>query len=180
MVGIEQVSPNTNYIQTAVQKNATRPQQNVVANTSPEAASIEGKQQPKVDTFESSSAKAPNNEVKKSKSLKGGIANIWKFFATTSQMISSTAKGIVYGAATGATLLAGSWLFKSLPKAFTKEGPTLWNTIRHPLKNMGKSGKIIAAVGSAIVLGYHLIKGKLEANHKTADVDHRLKTGHRS
>ncbi len=175
MVGIEQVNSNTNLIQAAVQRNAAKPQQSFSASTAPV---IEENKQPNVDTFESSS-KAPKQGEKKSRSIKGGIANIWKFFTTTGQMIGATAKGIVYGAATGVSLLAGSWLFKSLPKAFTKEGPTLWNTIRHPLMNMSKSGKIIAGVGSAIVLAYHLIKGKLEANHKTADIDHRLKTGHR-
>ncbi len=66
-----------------------------------------------------------------------------------------------------------------MPKAFTKEGPTLWNTIRHPLKNIGKSGKVIAGIGSAAVLGYQLVAGRLAANEKTAVIDHKLKTGHR-
>ena len=37
----------------------------------------------------------------------------------------------------------------------------------------------MAGTASAIVLGYHLVKGKLEANQKTAVIDHKLKTGHR-
>jgi hypothetical protein len=44
---------------------------------------------------------------------------------------------------------------------------------------MGKGGKIIAGIGSALVLGYHLVVGKLEANQRTAVIDHKMKTGHR-
>lgn len=115
----------------------------------------------------------------KPKSLKDRIANVWKFFSATGKMIGATAKGIFYGALSGVALLGGSWLFNSLPKAFAKEGPTLWNTIRHPLKHIGKSGKIIAGVGSALVLAYHLIAGKLGANQRTAVIDHKMNTGHR-
>lgn len=121
-----------------------------------------------------------NEQPKKSKGLKEGIAGIWKFFASADQMVNATIKGVVYGIATGLALLGGSWLFKSLPNAFAKEGPGLWNTIRHPLKNIGKSGKIIAGIGSALVLGYHIVKGKLDTNQRTAVIDHKMKTGHRS
>lgn len=119
-------------------------------------------------------------EVKKSRSVREGAAGVWKFMATANQMANSALKGLFYGVLTGVMLLSGSWFFKALPKAFTKEGPTLWNTIRHPLKNIGKSGKIIAGIGSAAVLGYQLVSGKLTANQRTAVIDHKLKTGHRN
>jgi hypothetical protein len=111
--------------------------------------------------------------------LKSGIANVWKFITVANKMANASLKGLFYGALTGVTLLSGSWLFKSLPKAFTKEGPTLANTILHPLKNISKSGKIIAGIGSGVVLAYHLIAGKLDANQSTAVIDHKLKIGHR-
>lgn len=120
-----------------------------------------------------------NLEEKKSKNIKDNVASIWKFMSVANQMANSALKGLFYGALTGVALLSGSWIFKALPKAFTKEGPTLWNTIRHPLKNIGKSGKVIAGIGSAAVLGYQLVAGKLAANQKTAVIDHKLKTGHR-
>lgn len=94
-------------------------------------------------------------------------------------MANSALKGLFYGAMTGAAFLSGSWLFKSLPNAFKKEGPTLKSTLIHPLKNIGKSGKILAGVASGVVLAYQLIAGKLEANQKTAVIDHKLKVGHR-
>ena len=103
-------------------------------------------------------------ETKKPKSARNSVASLWKFMTTANQMANSALKGLFYGALTGVALLGGSWVFKALPKAFTKEGPTLWNTIRHPLKNIGKSGKVIAGIGSAAVLGYQLVAGKLAAN----------------
>lgn len=118
-------------------------------------------------------------EAKKPKSARNSVANFWKFMTTANQMANSALKGLFYGALTGVALLGGSWIFKALPKAFTKEGPTLWNTIRHPLKNIGKSGKVIAGIGSAAVLGYQLVAGRLAANEKTAVIDHKLKIGHR-
>ncbi len=123
--------------------------------------------------------KKPENEPKKKTTFREKVANVWKFFAEAGKMVEAAAKGVVYGALTGTALLGGAWLFRALPKAFAKEGPTLWNTIRHPLKNIGKTGKIIAGVGSGLVLGYHLVAGKLQANQKTAVIDHKMKTGHR-
>lgn len=118
-------------------------------------------------------------ELPKENTPRNSAAKIWKFFAVANQMANSSLKGIFYGALTGVTFLTGSWLFKSLPNAFSKEGATIWQTIRHPLKNIGKPGKVIAASASGLVLAYHLVKGKLEANQKTAVIDHKLKVGHR-
>ena len=133
------------------------------------------------DSFENSMEEAAQNlpDMKKPKTLRAGAANVWKFFTVANQMANSALKGLFYGAVTGVAFLSGSWLFKSLPNAFKKEGPTLKNTLIHPLKNIGKSGKILAGVASAAVLAYQLIAGKLEANQKTAVIDHKMYTGHR-
>ena len=88
---------------------------------------------------------AQNAKPEKKGFIREGIAKFWKFFSVTDRMANAVLQGLLYGAAAGVALLGGSWLFKSLPKAFSKEGPTLWQTIRHPLKNIGKSGKVIAA-----------------------------------
>ena len=122
--------------------------------------------------------KTPNSPNKKS-GIKDGIAGIWKFFTTTNQMVNSAIKGLVYGAVAGIALLSGSWLFKTLPSVFAKEGPKFTQILRHPLKNISKSGKIIAGIGAAAVMAYQMITGKLTANQKTAVIDHKLKTGHR-
>lgn len=116
---------------------------------------------------------------KQPKTLKDRIANVWKFFAVTNQMGKSSLKGLFYGTLTGAGILSSSWLFNSLPKAFAKEGPKLKDVIAHPLKHIGKSGKIMAGIGASIVLGYQIVVGKMAANQKTAVIDHKMKTGHR-
>lgn len=119
------------------------------------------------------------SEKKKGRGINEGIANVWKFFSVTNQMANSALKGILYGAVTGVAFLGGSWLFATMPKAFSKGGPKLWEVVRHPLKNMPKSGKIISGIASAAVLAYQLVAGKLQANQKTAVIDHKLKVGHR-
>jgi hypothetical protein len=144
-------------------------QQNEVSSSTVDNSKVLEQEKIQGDTFE---------QKKHTSSLRNGFSNIWKFFSVTNKMVESTLKGLFYGALTGATLLSGSWLFKSLPNAVSK-GTGLWNTIKHPLQNISRSGKIIAGVGSALVLGYHVVKGKLDANQKTAVIDHKLKTGHR-
>ena len=126
-------------------------------------------------------APAVKNDVnsKKKSSLNESVADVWKFISVANQMANASLKGLFYGTLTGVSLLTGSWIFKSLPKAFSKEGPGLWQTLRHPINNIGKSGKVIAGIGSSAVLAYHLVKGKLDANQKTAVIDHKLKVGHR-
>lgn len=179
-VGLDVSKYNTlNTFGSAVsQRMAARP--STVKNPAETEESIPAlKNQPKTDTVDIQTKKE-EEAPKERKTVKDRIADVWKFFTATGKMIGATAKGIFYGAVTGVALLGGSWLFKSLPQAFAKEGPTLWNTIRHPLTHIGKSGKIIAGVGGALVFAYHLIAGKLRANKATADVDHQLKTGHRN
>ena len=121
----------------------------------------------------------PAADPKQKTTFKEKIANVWKFFTNLGQMTKAAIKGVGYAAATAASLLACSWLFNTLPKAFSKEGPKLVQVIKHPVKHIGKSGKIIAGLGAASVFAYHLIAGRLGANQKTAVIDHKLRVGHR-
>ena len=121
----------------------------------------------------------PEKPAKKKTSFKEGIADVWKFFSVSGNMISASFKGLISGTLTAGGLLATAWLFRALPKAFDKNGPTMAEIIKKPLKHVGLSGKIIAGIGGAGVLAYHLIAGKLKANQDTADIDHKLKVGHR-
>lgn len=138
----------------------------------------EGVSKAENDSFTNSAQNVPGQ--KSGKSFNESVANFWKFFSVANQMANAALKGLFYGALTGVSLLTGSWLFKSLPKAFSKEGPSLWQTLRHPINNISKTGKVVAGVGSGLVLAYHLIKGKLDANQNTAVIDHKLKVGHRT
>lgn len=120
-----------------------------------------------------------NKTEKKTTTAKEKVANIWKFFSTADKMVGAVIKGTIYGALTGTALVGGAWMFRALPKAFTKGGPKFVEVFKHPLKHIGKAGKIIAGLGTATVFGYHVVAGKLDANQRTAVIDHKLKTGHR-
>ena len=129
----------------------------------------------KVEALEASVAQQP--KPKKASFVRRAISGVAKFFAAAGQMIKATAKALFYGAATAAGTLAGAWLVGTLPKAI-KNG-NVAEVLRHPVKNIGKAGKIVAGVLTAGVMGLHLLKGWLKSNEKTANIDHRWKTGHR-
>jgi len=116
---------------------------------------------------------------KKPFTIKGAVEGVWKFFSVTGKMTKATIQGLFYGAVTGAAFLGGSWLFASLPKAFTKEGPKLTDVIRHPLKNISKSGKVFAGIAAAAVLAGNIILGRLQSNENTAEIEHKIYSGHR-
>ncbi len=130
------------------------------------------------DTFENWQD-SKKSKTKPKTTLREKTANVWKFFASANQMVKATVKGLLYGTATAAAFLGGSWLFSTLPKAFAKEGPKFKEIIRHPIKNIAKSGKVMAGIAGTATLTYHIIAGRLNSNQRTADIDHQLKTGHR-
>ena len=135
----------------------------------------------KVEALEANAAKQP--KPKKASFIRRAISGVAKFFAATGQMIKATAKALFYGATTAVGTLAGAWLVGTLPRAvkagkFAKNGG--WQEIfKHPIKNVSKTGKIVTGVLTAGVMALHLIKGWLKSNEKTANIDHRWKTGHR-
>ncbi len=130
------------------------------------------------DSVELSTKQQEKKEEKK-RPFRNFIANVAKFFATTTEMVKGTVKGTAYGLTTGAAILTGGWLFGALPSGFRKGG-SLKEVCKHPLKSIGTKSKIIAGVAAFAVGAYHVIAAKLKANQKTANVDHQLKTGHRA
>lgn len=117
-------------------------------------------------------------QKKKRYSFKDFIADTAKFFVTTTEMVKGTFKGIVYGAATGVSILGASWLFGALPKAF--RNGKLKEACKSPLKSTGTKSKVIAGCAALGIGTYHVIAAKLKTNQRTANVDHQLKTGHRN
>ena len=125
-------------------------------------------------------ADTPPKEIRKSSGFKQTISNIAKFFTNLGQMTKATVKGLFYGAATGAASVGAFSIFGTIPKALKKASDlTLKEALKHPVKNLSTKGKIVSAVLALGVMTYHIIKGKLNANKKTADIDHKLKTDHR-
>lgn len=162
----------------------TNPMNNTMTTQKTSTPDVQNVTETKVSPESEKAVEVPldktTDETPKTKTtLKEKFANVWKFFANLGQMTKAVGKGLLYGSATAASLLAGSWLFNTLPKAFTKEGPKLIQVIKHPITHIGKSGKIIAGIGAALVMAYHLIAGRLTANQRTADIDHKLHVGHR-
>lgn len=136
----------------------------VILEKDKDAVALFGKDKPKEGAF---------------KNFKEKSASFWKFFASANQLANAYVKGLFYASATGAGLLGASWVFNTLPKAFKKEGPKFAEILKHPLKNIPKSGKVIAGLGAIAVMGYHAVQGKLRANQRTAEIDHKMKIGHR-
>lgn len=117
-------------------------------------------------------------EPEKRKGLREDISKIAKFFTTLGEMTKATFKAIGYGALTVVASLTGFWAFGAVPRGF-KKGNNILDAFKHPVKNISKKGKVITALLGLGVASYHLIKGKLISNQRTANVDHQLKTGHR-
>ena len=102
--------------------------------------------------------------------LKNGYANLCKFGASTIELTKGIFKGVTYGAATaGGAIIADLMLSNNLKNLFNK-----------PLSHTSATGKCIAVAGAALVFLVQTVKGKLNANERSAKVDHRWKTGHNS
>jgi len=95
--------------------------------------------------------------------LKEGFINVRKFFITTGYMIGGTVKGAFAGAVGGAATL-GALAVKNM----VKKAPEV----------LTKGNKVAAAVVGAGILAIELIKAKLNANDRGADLDHKWRTGH--
>lgn len=121
---------------------------------------------------------AESDSFKKSGSVKEDIGKVAKFFTTLSEMTKAGVKAVGYGAVTVAAGLSCGWLFGALPRGF-KKGNSLKQVFKQPLKSVSTKAKVLTGLATAAVAGYHLIKGKLSANQRTANVDHQLKIGHR-
>lgn len=119
-----------------------------------------------------------SDTFKKSGSVKEDIGKVAKFFTTLSEMTKATVKAVGYGAATVAAGLSCGWLFGALPRGF-KKGNSLKQVFKQPLKSISTKAKVITGLAAATVAGIELVKGKLSANQRTANVDHQLKIGHR-
>lgn len=119
-------------------------------------------------------------DKKTGSSFKDKIANVWKFFSVAETMVGATLKGLVYGTLAAGATISVLWPFKALPKAFAKNSElAIKDVIKHPIKHLGKGGKIATAIAGLGTLAYHIISGKLNANQNTAVIDHKLHVGHR-
>lgn len=110
--------------------------------------------------------------------VKDGVADVAKFFVSTSEMTKAAVKGGIYGFLAGTAVAGYKFVTKVIPNTF-KEGNSILNAFKHPAKSLGWKGNLLAGAAALGVFAFHIVKGKLSANQKTADVDHQLYTGHR-
>jgi len=116
----------------------------------------------------------PNEKKKEKSGLKQKIASVAKFFTATEEITKGTAKGAVYGTMTGMGVMLAGWLLGALPQGF-KKGNSLKKVFTHPVKSLSTSTKLTAALATAGVAVYHIVKGNLQANQRKAFVDQKLK-----
>ena len=116
--------------------------------------------------------------AKKPSKFINGISNIAKFFASVGEIAKGVGKGLLYGTTTAVATLGGFFLLGGLPKAAKNGKEAIKEAFKHPLKNVSRTGKVVAAILSTGVAATHVIKGILNKNQRNSDIEHKLQTGH--
>lgn len=101
------------------------------------------------------------------KTVKGGIANIKKFFASTGAYIQGTAKGIGQGAVAGSLVFTGGSIVNAIKAK--KAGTETFKKIPN---------KALAVVVAGVALAANLWTASLNATERSSEIDHRW-TGHK-
>lgn len=130
--------------------------------------------------FQNRSGRSQSGESYKHHPARETVGDISKFAVKTGEMTKASFKAVMYGLTAEVAMLTANWLFKSLPRAAKgKTEMSFWQTIKHPIKSISKAGKWASAGVALCVAGYHIARGVLKSNQRTANVDHQLKIGHR-
>jgi len=106
-----------------------------------------------------------------------GISDLWTAMSVAGTMTVATAKGLFYGALTGAGVIGVSTILNM--SKLMGENQKFFEILKHPVRSAGRGEKIAAAAASIAVLASYLISGKLTANENAAVIDHKMHTGHR-
>lgn len=132
-------------------------------------------QEQQADSVEISS----QNKEKKGpiKSIKGFIANIKKFFATTGEYAKGTAKGITSGVVAGSVVYtAGSVINFAKQKAANSAAKKAGEETAKVVKKI--PNKALAVIIGGIALAANIWTASLNATEKSSNIDHRW-TGHK-
>ena len=132
---------------------------------------------PKADTLEVTTQ--PKEKKGPVKAVKGFIANVKKFFATTGAYIAGTFKGITSGAIAGSVVYTGVSITNHLKqKKFTKLEQVAKEKGEEFTKKLRKlPAKPLAILVGAAALGASLWNASLNATEKQSEIEHRW-TGH--
>lgn len=103
---------------------------------------------------------------------KNGCARVQKFFIMTGAFAGGLVKGTLLGGLTAGAVLLGNGAYRAVK---------LGSLAKEAGKNVAKVstlGKAAAVIAGGTVLIYKMVKAKLNANERTANVDHRWRTKH--
>lgn len=117
---------------------------------------------------------AVEKEAPKKHKVANAASNMAYAWINMTEGVKGVAKGVVAGALVGTGIAAADTVISGIGKKAYKQIFTA------PAKAMGAVGKFVAPVVSLLVLGGYMIAAKLNANKKTANVDHQLYTNHRA
>lgn len=110
------------------------------------------------------------------KSLKGFIANVKKFFATTGEYVKGTAKGIVSGAVAGSVVYtAGAVINGARQGVANRTARKAGEEVAQVVKKI--PNKPLAILVGGIALAASIWNASLNATEKSSNIDHRW-TGH--
>ena len=110
------------------------------------------------------------------KGFNGFVAKCANFYLNTTTVTGGVFKGIFDGLAVGTGIAAVNTIYR----ACFVENVKFLDALMHPTRALGKIGKVVAPIVATLVMGVDIVSSVLRANKKTADVDHELRTGHRS
>jgi len=111
--------------------------------------------------------------------VKGFFAGISYAWINLTEDVQGAFKGVFAGFVTGTAIAGVDGLVSGAKKIGRKE-LKIGEAFRHPTRALGKVGKFLAPLAGLAVLVGFIIKARLTANLKTANVDHALNTGHRA
>lgn len=141
------------------------------------------KQAASSSTSASAETKAPQQDtapVKKTP-VRNFFANIAYGWINLSEGVRGVANGLLSGVLTGTMLGAGDWLITGIKRLNKNhlEHITFKQMFTKPKSALSKVGKYWAPAAAVAMFASNLIMARLDANKRTANVDHQLYTGHR-
>lgn len=129
-------------------------------------------------------AQAPSSpivETPKKAPVRGFISKLAYAWINLSEGARGVVNGLVSGAIVGTIVGGSDWLVSGLKKAASSKNDFKFaDMFKHPTKALSKVGKIYAPIMAGTFFVTNLILAKLEANKRTANVDHQLYTNHRA
>jgi len=127
-------------------------------------------------------------EIPKKNGLADFSSKIAYAWINATEMTKGVVSGIFAGAAAGTAVAGTDWLVSGLKETFNpRESAVLTSWLerfktmfKHPTKVLGVVGKIVAPIVAVAFFAGNIISARLNANKKTANVDHQLYTNHRA